>query len=86
MNMKLAQRIAQWIYWEATTNTESGSWITYKNEIENEFDTQVTEDNLELIAILLSFHPGVAESVHGYECVDIMLYGNYCDLDFDEED
>lgn len=85
---QISKLIAEEMYFEATTFSDSGNWVIYFDELEYRFPwlpENFLEENFKEIRSRLEAHPGVAEvwgeKETGEKCFDISLYGHYCGLD-----
>jgi len=88
VNKTTARSIALWIFREATRCSESGSWITYDFEIEEEYKIEITEEDRQLIADTLKelfYDWAIIEIMIDKESIDIQLADNYIEAEMKGE-
>lgn len=92
MNIKrYAPKIATYIFIEATTNTESGAWCIYFDEIESYYGIEDLKSNQELIDAIeerlnVDFGHFISDLFVYEDHFDLMLWTNYCINDVDGEE
>lgn len=73
--------IVNYIIVGGTTNTQSGSWCVYFDEIEEEFEVELTQEMKEEIERKLSGYPHVAEIEVDNYCFDIIFWLGFCGVE-----
>ena len=96
MTNKQARNIANWIFNEAQRNTESGNWITYFDEIKEQYNVEMNKENAELIIRWLCklYGEAILDANIGYDlvnfekpdCIDITIGTWYYENDEDDDE
>lgn len=78
-----AELISGWIIGESAAKTYSGNYCTYFEEIDEKFDTELSEDAemVEMIRYAIEAQGDIVCDVSVYnECFDVNLYTSFCPL------
>ena len=76
----LAARVVEWMVKDATENTESGTWVTYFDEVceATGVDLASSPHILDRVIDLLRAREEVAEVLVNPDSLDVVYYTGYC--------
>ena len=88
---RYAPKIATYIFTQATTNTESGAWCAYFDEIEDYYGIEDLKSNQELLDAIenhlnVDFGHFIGDLSVYDDHFDLMLWTNYCVNNVEDED